>query len=252
MNNYSPPAPILQLLGIRIDNLPRQQALDQLAAFAISGKPHHVVTVNPEFVIQAQECPEFAKALNAADLALADGAGLALGARLLGQRLAERIPGVDLIDDLAERAAAANQRMFLLGAAPGVAAAAALTLQHRHPGLIIAGTFAGSPAQAGEDGIVARITEARPHYLFVAFGSPQQDLWLRRNLSRLDVPVCMGVGGAFDYLSGRVPRAPRWMRLAGLEWAYRLAREPWRWRRMLRLPRFLALVALQRFRGPAG
>ncbi|MSQ26579.1 MAG: WecB/TagA/CpsF family glycosyltransferase [Dehalococcoidia bacterium] len=241
----------MRLLGIRIDNLPRERALARLAAFAASGKPHHIVTVNPEFLIQAQETSEFAGVLNGADLALADGAGLALGARVLGRRLADRVPGVDLIDQLAAHAAAAHQSMFLLGAAPGVADAAAAVLILRHSGLIIAGAWAGSPSAAEENEIVGRIVAARPHYLFVAFGSPQQDLWIHRNLHRLQVPVCMGVGGAFDFLSGRVPRAPRWMRSAGLEWAYRLGREPWRWRRMLRLPRFLFLVVRQRIEGPA-
>ncbi|MEK7216849.1 MAG: WecB/TagA/CpsF family glycosyltransferase, partial [Chloroflexota bacterium] len=115
MNNASPLEPSLRILGIRIDNLPRERALVQLAAFAASGKPHHIVTVNPEFVVQARESPEFARVLNGADLALADGAGLMLGARLLGRRLAGRIPGVDLMEDLAAHAAGAGQGMFLLG-----------------------------------------------------------------------------------------------------------------------------------------
>ena len=252
MNNSSPTGSSLRFLGVRLDNLTRTEALARLTAFAASGTPHHVVTVNPEFVVQAQDCPEFARVLNDADLALADGAGLALAARLLGSRLAARIPGADLVDALAAMAAVANHSMFLLGAAPGVAADAAAALQQRHRGLIIAGAFAGSPAAGEANAIVTMVAAAKPHFLFVAYGSPQQDLWIRRNLDRLGVPVCMGVGGAFDYLSGRVPRAPRWMRSAGLEWAYRLAREPWRWRRMVRLPRFLVLVALQRLRRQGG
>ena len=110
----------------------------------------------------------------------------------------------------------------------------------------IVGTHAGSPALEEEGEIVCMIQRAKPDVLFVAYGAPQQDKWVSRNLERLGVPVAMGVGGAFDFISGRAKRAPRWVQHLGLEWLHRLYREPWRWRRMLALPRFVWLVLLER------
>lgn len=242
MNDSSQETPHLCLLGVRIANLGRAEALDRLGAMVQSGVPHQVVTVNPEFLVQARELPAFRAVLNRAALALADGAGIGLVARLRGRRLRARLPGVDLMEALAAQAAFDDGGFFLLGAGPGVAAAAAAALQARHPGLRVAGVHGGSPDPGQDAATVALVAAARPRYLFVAFGAPQQDLWIARNLEALGVPLCMGVGGAFDFLSGRVPRAPRWMRATGLEWLYRLVREPWRWRRMLRLPQFLWLA----------
>jgi N-acetylglucosaminyldiphosphoundecaprenol N-acetyl-beta-D-mannosaminyltransferase len=237
----------LYLLGVRVHNVTKSEALALLEEYAASGVPHHVVTLNPEYLVQAHDSPQFQQVLNQADLALADGSGLMLASRLLGSPLVERLPGVDLIRSLAALAAARGFRLFLLGAGPGVAEAATRALVAQYPRLVIAGTYAGSPNLAEEEEIRARIRAAQPHFLFVAYGSPQQDFWIQRNLDPLGVPVAMGVGGALDYLSGRVARAPRWMRAWGLEWLYRLGREPWRWRRMLRLPRFLWLVLRERF-----
>jgi len=120
-------------------------------------------------------------------------------------------------------------------------------LQARYPGLIVAGTFAGSPRPEDAPHILERLRKARPDLLFVAYGAPQQDLWIARYQPELGIPVAMGVGGAFDFIAGVVPRAPRWMREIGLEWLYRLIRQPWRWRRMLALPRFVLAVLAARY-----
>jgi N-acetylglucosaminyldiphosphoundecaprenol N-acetyl-beta-D-mannosaminyltransferase len=176
--------------------------------------------------------------INGADLAVPDGVGLVWAGRLLGHPFRGRVPGVELTRRLAALCAARGYRLYLLGAAPGVAEETARRLEAEYPGLAIAGTYAGSPAMEEEEDIVARIRAASPHLLLVAYGAPHQDLWLHRNLPRLGAVVGIGVGGTFDYISGRVPRAPAWMRRAGLEWLYRLVRQPWRWRRMLALPAF--------------
>jgi N-acetylglucosaminyldiphosphoundecaprenol N-acetyl-beta-D-mannosaminyltransferase len=120
------------------------------------------------------------------------------------------------------------------------------------PGLAIAGTYAGSPALEEEEAILERIRTANADVLFVAYGAPAQDLWIYRNLERLPVAVAMGVGGAFDFLSGRQRRAPRSMQRAGLEWLYRLYREPWRWKRMLAIPRFVLYVLIKGRRSSHG
>ncbi len=242
----------IRILGVRVDDVVQDEAIEYLLAFAAAGRPYHVVTVNPEFVVKAQKDAEFRAVLEAADLALPDGAGLMHAARYLGTPLRGRATGVDTILGLAPRAAEHGHSFYLLGAAPGIAEEAAARLVMLAPALRIAGTYAGSPHPDEEDAIVARIRQVHPDFLFVAYGAPSQDLWIARNLARLEVPVAMGVGGSLDYISGRVPRAPASVRALGLEWLYRLVRQPWRWRRMLALPQFAAYVLLDRLQGRHG
>jgi N-acetylglucosaminyldiphosphoundecaprenol N-acetyl-beta-D-mannosaminyltransferase len=147
---------------------------------------------------------------------------------------------------IAQEAAQRGWRLFLLGAGPGIAEKAANILQSRYPGLQIAGTYSGSPAADEEDDLVDRINASRADIVFVAYGAPNQDKWIARNLPRLNVSMAMGVGGAFDFIAGVVPRAPAWMRRMGIEWLFRLVRQPWRIRRMLRLPVFVWLVLTER------
>ncbi|WP_026370645.1 WecB/TagA/CpsF family glycosyltransferase [Kallotenue papyrolyticum] len=231
MSGRSSPAHA-RLLGVRIDDVDMDEAVARIEAMLRAGGTHHVVTVNPEFVMTAQRHPIFREVLCRADLAVPDGTGLLLAARLTGQRLRRRVPGVELCERLAALSARTGARLFLLGAAPGIAEAAAATLQQRFPGVVIAGCYAGSPRPEDEATIRARLRQARPDILLVAYGSPAQDLWIARNQPELGIPVALGVGGSFDYLSGAVPRAPRLMRRLGLEWFYRLLRQPWRWQRI--------------------
>ena len=198
-----------------------------------------VCTVNPEFIMIARGDPIFRAILDRADLCVPDGVGLLWASRKLGAPLPQRVTGSDGVPLIAERAAERGWRLFLLGAAPGIAQRAADTLREAHPALKVAGVHSGSPAERDEDDIVARVNASNADILFVAYGAPQQDKWIARNLARLDVKMAMGVGGSLDFIAGVVPRAPLWMRRLGLEWAFRLARQPWRIRRMLRLPRFV-------------
>ena len=234
------------LLGVRTDNVNYDQALSLIEGLVVSGNPHQVVTVNPEFIVAAQSDDDFRSILNASSLALPDGVGLLWAARFLGHPLRERVTGTDMVQRVAALAAQKGYSLFLLGAAPGVAVATAARLCQICPGLRIAGTHAGSPALEEKDEIVRLIQRAKPDILFVAYGAPQQDKWIARNLERLGVPVAMGVGGAFDFISGRAKRAPRWLQRVGLEWLHRLLHEPWRWRRMLALPRFVWLAVRER------
>jgi N-acetylglucosaminyldiphosphoundecaprenol N-acetyl-beta-D-mannosaminyltransferase len=234
------------ILGVRVDNVNYEQALSIIEGFVVSGTPHQVVTVNPEFIVTAQSDDDFRRVLNASALALPDGVGLLWAARFLGRPLQERVTGTDTMQRLAALAAQKDYSLFLLGAAPGVAVETAARLCETYPGLRIVGTHAGSPALEEEDEIVRMIQRAKPDILFVAYGAPQQDKWIARNLERLGVPVAMGVGGAFDFISGRTKRAPRWVQRLGLEWLHRLCHEPWRWRRMLALPKFVWLVLRER------
>ncbi len=204
---------------------------------------HQIVTPNAEFVMRARGEPAFRRLIAESALSVPDGAGLLLAGRLLGTPLREQVTGTDLSARLAQLCAEEGRRLFLLGAAEGVACEAALRLQERHPDLRIAGAFAGSPGAEDETEIRARIASVAPvDVLLVAYGAPAQDYWIARHQAGLGVPVAMGVGGVFDFIAGRVPRAPAWLRRIGLDWAFRLAIQPWRWRRQLALPRFVALA----------
>ena len=235
----------VDILGVRVDNVTTDEALDVMASFVADGRPHQVVTVNPEFVMRAQRNEAFRVVLDEAHLALPDGYGLLWASRVLGKPLRQRVTGSDTLPLIARMSAERGHTFFLLGAAPGVAERAAAVLRRDNPGLQIVGAYAGSPDPSQADELVARVTAASPDFLFVAYGAPRQDLWIGRNLDRLGVPVCMGIGGTFDFVAGVTPRAPLWMRERGLEWLHRLIHQPWRWRRMLALPWFVCLVLRQ-------
>ena len=191
----------------------------------------------------AQKNLEFKRVLNACVLNVPDGVGLLWAARRLNSPLRERVTGQELVDRISVLATERGERVFLLGARPGIAERTAAELKSRHPGLEIGGCYAGSPTREEEDEIVARINASGARILFVAYGPPKQELWIARNAARLkNVAVAMGVGGTFDTLAGIAPRAPRWMREAGFEWTYRLVREPWRIKRQLAIPYFMWLV----------
>jgi len=230
----------IRILGVAVENIVEAEAIERIAAFITENRPHQVVTVNPEFVMEAQHNSAFRRVLAAADLATPDGFGLLLAARLRGSAFRGRVTGVALAELMAARSAECGWSLFLLGAAPGVAERAATALQRAHPGLRIAGCYAGSPRRDEEPVIRARIRAAQPTVLLVAYGHPAQELWIARNQPLLRVPVAIGVGGVFDYLAGATPRAPAWMRRIGMEWLYRLIRQPQRWRRILvAVPLFL-------------
>lgn len=241
-NSAEAAARSVTILGVRVHACSGADARANIESMLRSGAQHTIVPVNPEMIIAARSHREFRDTINRADLALPDGAGVILAARLQGAEMRERVPGSDTVELLAAIAARDGLRMFFLGAAPGIADEAARRLRERHPGLVIAGTHAGSPAPADEAEICAMIAGARTDILLVAYGAPKQELWVARNLAKLPVRLAMSVGGTFDFLAGVKSRAPRWMQRAGLEWLFRLAQEPRRWRRMLALPKFAFLA----------
>jgi N-acetylglucosaminyldiphosphoundecaprenol N-acetyl-beta-D-mannosaminyltransferase len=227
------------VLGVRVDLVSMADVLAFVEESIRERRPARIVTVNAEYVIRARRDGEFAAVLRSADLATADGAGVVWAMRRFGAQQRERVGGSDLIWLLAEQAARNHHRIFLLGGAPGVADRAADVLRGRYPGLLIAGTYAGSPAEAEEEHIVDLIRRSQADVLLVAFGAPAQDKWLASHLSETGAHVGMGVGGSFDYVAGVARRAPVWMQRRGLEWLWRLIRQPRRWRRMLALPLFV-------------
>jgi N-acetylglucosaminyldiphosphoundecaprenol N-acetyl-beta-D-mannosaminyltransferase len=234
------------ILGVRVHTVSVAESAAILDRMAASGRGHLVIPVNPEMIIAAQKNREFRDALNGASLVLPDGTGVKVAARLHGHSGTDRVTGVDTVDTLARIAVRRGLRLFLLGAQPGIAERAGEALQARHPGLVIAGCFAGSPTRAEEDDICRRVAEARADILMIAYGAPKQELWCVRNLARLPVRIAMCVGGSFDFLAGRTSRAPAWMQRMGLEWLYRLVQEPRRWRRMLALQTFAVRALAER------
>jgi N-acetylglucosaminyldiphosphoundecaprenol N-acetyl-beta-D-mannosaminyltransferase len=245
-----PPSPALSVLGVPIHDMTFDAFVEQVAQWIAEGTPRQVCTVNPEYIMLAQQEVLLYAILNRADLCVADGVGVLWAAARLGYPLPERVTGSDGLLKLAERGAREGWRLFLLGAAPGVAQTTAGILKTRFPGLQIAGVSAGSAEADAEDDLAWRIANSRADILFVAFGQGKQDHWIARNLPRLGVKVAIGVGGSFDFVAGVAHRAPLWMQQGGLEWLHRLIREPWRWRRMLRLPLFVLNVLRRGQRGP--
>ncbi|HRE47143.1 MAG TPA: WecB/TagA/CpsF family glycosyltransferase [Aggregatilineales bacterium] len=243
-----------RVLGIPLDPITFEELFSRIGTWIGDGlpRPRMIATANPELVMIAQRDSLFFDILNRADLVTADGVGLLWAGRRLGTALPERVTGSDGLPLISERAAREGWRLYLLGAAPGVAEKVATVFQDRYPGLQIVGTHSGTPSAEDEDTLVAGINAAGADILFLAYGSPAQEKWIARNLPRLEVRVVIGVGGAFDFAAGVAKRAPRWAQRAGMEWLHRLVMQPWRWRRMLRLPRFALAVLRRGSRPPFG
>lgn len=225
----------VEILGVPVHSVSWQEAVDKIASFIESGKPHQVTTVNSEFVMTAQTNTKFMKALQSADLSLADSSGITWAARYHGHPLPDRIPGADLVNEMAQLGSEKGWKFYLVGAMNGVAQAAAETLKQRYPNLKIVGAEVGiEPGATNEEvsSLVSRINKAKPDILLVAFGAPKQDLFIYEHKKELGVPVMIGVGGTFDFLAGRIKRAPKLFRVLGIEFAWRLLMEPARWRRI--------------------
>ncbi|MCL2124862.1 MAG: WecB/TagA/CpsF family glycosyltransferase [Oscillospiraceae bacterium] len=205
----------------------------------------YIVTPNPEIVWLARRDENLRNTLNRAGLVLPDGVGITIGARILGTSLSKgRVPGIDFVSALLEKMALTGKSVFLFGAKPGVAEDAGEKLMQKHPGLVIAGTADGYITNS--DTVAARINSAHPDLLLVCLGAPKQELWMADNLSHTDVKICVGLGGALDVFAGRVKRAPKLFQKLGLEWLYRLVREPRRITRMIKLPLFIFVVIWRR------
>ncbi len=222
----------IRVAGVRVDNLTMEEAVKAVLRLAESGGV--VQFVNAHCVNVASRRPDYAEALEEADLVLPDGSGVRIAAALCGTPVKENVNGTDLAPILLERAAELGLDVFLLGGRPGVAAGAARRIAQRWPGLEISGVEHGYHDEEGWRRVEERIARVSPSILLVALGVPRQELWIRDFHSRRPRGVKLGVGGLLDFLSGRIPRAPRWMRDCGMEWVWRLIQEPARmWRRYL-------------------
>ncbi len=217
------------ILGVAVDNLTMEEVLDAVEADIADGGFHQIATANVDFLMKSIHDEELYETLASCDLVLADGAPLVWASRLMGSGLKERVAGADLVPQLARLSAERGYRLFLLGAEEESSAGTAAWMEKNHPGVCIAGRYSPKHRPLEEmdhEEILKRIEAARPDILLVAFGNPKQEKWLAMHRHRLEVPVCIGVGGSFDFLSGRIPRAPLWMQQSGMEWLYRTIQEP--------------------------
>ena len=239
----------VDVLGVGFDRVPLATAVERILRRLEAGERTFVITANPEFVMLARSDEAVAQIARAADLVVADGSGVVAASRLLGDPL-PRVPGRLLVDALVPHLAQRHTPIFFLGAAPGVAERAAAELRRRAPGLVVAGVHAGSAEPEHDAELVARVRGTTAQALLVAYGMPKQEQWIARNLTSLpEVRLAIGVGGVFDQLAGVQKVPPAALHAVGLEWLWRLVREPSRWRRQRVLPLFALLVLRKRIIG---
>ena len=236
----------IDVLGVGFDNLTMKEAVAAGMELLHQEGAHYVVTPNPEIVEVCRESPEAMAAVNGADLVLPDGIGVVKGAAMLGTPLKEKTPGIEFAAGLMERMAREGMSLYLLGAKPGVAETAGEKIAAKYPGLIIAGTHDGYFKEDGP--VVQAIAESRADAVFVCLGAPKQELWMKKNGEATGARLLCGLGGSLDVFAGVVERAPKFWSDHGLEWFYRLCKEPRRIKRMMKLPLFLVHVRQEKGR----
>jgi len=236
----------INVLGVGFDNVTMDEALDRGMELLRSPGVHYVVTPNPEIVELCRENLAARQAVNEADLVLPDGIGVVKGARMLGTPLKEKVPGIEFAAGLMERMAREGMSLYLLGAKPGVAELAGKRLAERYPGLRIAGTRDGYFQEDAP--VVQDIRESGADCVFVCLGAPKQELWMAKHGEAAGARLLCGLGGSLDVFAGVVERAPKFWSDHGLEWFYRLCKDPRRARRMVKLPLFLVHVEREKRR----
>jgi N-acetylglucosaminyldiphosphoundecaprenol N-acetyl-beta-D-mannosaminyltransferase len=237
-----------EIMGVHFISSTFNETLEHFIECIEAGKTIRVITANPEMIMLARQDESFKEILYSADFVTPDGIGVILAGKILNRPLKERITGYDLTVSLLSVANEKNWRVYFLGASPEVMDLLRKKIVDQYPGINLMAHH-GYFSTDDEERIVDEIRNHHPHLLLVGLGMQKQELFLQKYLSHLPVQFAMGVGGTFDVLSGKVKRAPLlWQRL-GVEWLYRLIKEPWRWKRMLALPKFLFIVINHRLRG---
>lgn len=235
-----------EVLGISFDNITLNQAVARASDWLSLCGFHYVVTPNPEFILQGQSDPEFAQILNGADLVLPDGIGVIYSAKILGTPLQERVPGIDFASLLLRELDSVGGSLFLLGAKEGVATLAGENIRAQYPNITIAGVHHGYFKEPQDSEIATRVEQSGADVIFACLGAPRQEQFISKWGTTMGVKIAVGLGGAMDVFAGTVERAPEWWQQHHLEWLYRLKKEPWRWKRMAKLPK--VLVQAGRFR----
>jgi N-acetylglucosaminyldiphosphoundecaprenol N-acetyl-beta-D-mannosaminyltransferase len=236
----------VNILGVRVARMGMSQVLEWIRIMIDQGRPRHIVTANAEIIYKAYREPDFRRIIGNADLVTPDGSGVVWASKTLGQPVPERVTGIDLIHKLFACAEVKGWRIYFLGAKPEVVEKAVLNTLGKSPKLHICGYHHGFFCQEEESQVVSNIVKEKPDILLVALGAPKQEQFIQKYIKELNVPISIGVGGSFDVLAGVAERAPESMQKYGLEWLYRLYKEPKRYKRMLALPRFVLAVLRQR------
>ena len=234
------------VLGVCFDNQTKAQFVQQAEDMLAQRQKGYCVTPNAEIVYEAFQDPSFRDLLNDASMVLPDGAGVILGARILGTPMKEKVAGIEFGEEICKLLAQKGGRLYLLGGKPGVAEQAGKNLSEKYPGLVICGTADGYFHD--EAPVVERINQTKPDVLFVCLGAPKQERFIQRHFDALDAVLMLGLGGSLDGYAGIVQRAPQWMIRLSLEWLYRLIKEPKRLGRMMRLPKFVVLCWREKHR----
>ncbi|KKP66427.1 MAG: Exopolysaccharide biosynthesis protein, WecB/TagA/CpsF family [Candidatus Roizmanbacteria bacterium GW2011_GWA2_35_19] len=242
-----------KILGIAIPLQSKNDILEKIIKYTDKQADFcHVASLNPENLITTQENDEFKKVIETTQIKILDGIGVVIAARLLNIEVGNRYPGVELMEDLIKMASDRRLRVMLIGGQKNLALDLAKCYQAKYPEANFFGVEGildiKKPSAFEEKGIFDIVADYKPHLVFVAFGSPYQELWIARHSNQFGKSVVMGVGGAFDYLSGHVYRAPEFIRKIGLEWFFRLLSQPWRWKRQLSLLKFIKLVLQEKWK----
>ncbi|WP_342600182.1 WecB/TagA/CpsF family glycosyltransferase [Psychrobacillus sp. FSL H8-0483] len=225
------------ILGVKVNTENYDELIKKLFQRIDNNEKSLVVAINPEKLMKAKEDQSLKDLLNRAEFQIPDGIGVILASKLNKGNIKSRVTGIDMMDRIVREAARTRKSIFLYGAKPGVAEQAAEALQFTYPSLIVAGTQDGY--EKDNEIVKNKINEAKPDILFVAMGSPRQEEWIEANRDQLHPSLYQGVGGSFDVLAGNIKRAPEFFQKTGLEWFYRLAKEPSRIQRQMVLPKFL-------------
>ncbi len=236
----------IDVMGVGFDNLTKSEFTAKAEQMLADHERGYCVTPNAEIVYESIQDDAFRQLLNDASLVLPDGAGVVLGAKILGTPLKEKVAGIEFGEEICKILAKTGGKLYLLGSKPGIAKAAGEKLAAKYPGLVICGAADGYFQDEAQ--VVAKINEADPDVLFVCLGAPKQEKFIQNHFEELNVTLMLGLGGSLDGYAGVAQRAPKWMIDLSLEWLYRLLKEPKRLGRMMRLPKFVGVCVGEKFR----
>jgi N-acetylglucosaminyldiphosphoundecaprenol N-acetyl-beta-D-mannosaminyltransferase len=234
--------PKVSIFGVPFSKLGMQATVNLITSMIESRRPHQIITANPIMVMSAVESPDYMNIMKQADLIVPDGAGVVWAAQYIGNPVTERVTGFDLLHQMMKLGETEGWKVFLVGASPEIISAAAENLKQQYPSLKIVGYRDGYFQADEDDAVIENIQAHQPDILLLGRSADKQEPWIAKHKNKLQIPVIMGVGGSFDVLSGKLKRAPKMFQWLRLEWFYRLLQEPWRYKRMLVLPRFALKV----------
>ncbi len=244
----------INVLGVPVHKVDMNEALNTASSFFENDKKSVIITPNSEIVMMAKDDEQFLNIIKEADLVIPDGIGLVIASKIIKNPLKERVTGIDLMENILNYCNESNKSIFILGGKPGVADKAVENIVEKYPNIKKSGAHHGyfKGHHIGHEGhdeekeVLKKINELKPDILFVAFGAPKQELWIQKYKDEVNVSVLMGVGGSVDVYAGEVTRAPEFYQKFGLEWLYRLVKEPWRYKRMMLLPKFIVHVIIKK------